>query len=863
MVIDAIAAGLALAPGRAGPRTLVVTAGPGAGKTYTIGELSRSLVAATRWTTADDLSWRQPYSVAAALLDVQLPSPTPAGFAATLTDAVETLCATEPHVLIVDDVHNADSGSLEFFCELAAAARDLPLVLLLVRRHLPVRDLLTRLVTNPWVRQWQLPPMDSADLDALTLQVVGGSPDEHVAEVVARSGGNPLHACVLLEELRRAGTLRVGAGAAGAAGTASVDPAAAATLSQTWHGTVRQQLSLLDERSRALVQTLAVWGRPASIDEVAELDGIAPSALVGPAQTAIDVGVLVIDGGGTLSLAHQVYGEVAIEGLAPSLRRVLHTSIARRPEDRGHHHMGAHHLLHTAAAGGGSAPLRTPELTLATALARSGQLTRSAEVARDGLASATDTATTVALHLVLLFTLLAQGKTTQVTELTAATLELGLDEATRAGMVDLQRYVAILGGTTVLPSTPGPTGDGATVSELVTEALRLFLAGHGTSGLALALEASRRETDADVFSGLTPPADIWPAVIALYVHGPAPAEALLDHATQRRSDRGATWMTAYHLFARAGIEMSSGRLDDATALLDAGVECAANEEMGWASPAEGTRALIDVYRGDSSQAALRLDRWSRSGVPDPCGLPVAGQARMLLLESQRKLRPAVAQSRLCWAGLVELGIMGWLPRLAVDSARIAVRAGASDFIETITEGLAALPRATPPGAQSAVSLALALCAGSPGRITEVAVASARTAHQLGDAVAEAEAWEEAACAAAAGGDKAAARHHARQALLITRGMGATGLSTRICSRLRPLGLRLDARTVRDRPLTGWDSLTRTEVTIAELVASGYNGAEIAEKLFISQRTVQTHVSHALRKLDLRTRVELAALVAAR
>ena len=94
-------------------------------------------------------------------------------------------------------------------------------------------------------------------------------------------------------------------------------------------------------------------------------------------------------------------------------------------------------------------------------------------------------------------------------------------------------------------------------------------------------------------------------------------------------------------------------------------------------------------------------------------------------------------------------------------------------------------------------------------------------------------------------------------------MSAQTATTRITSRLRPLGLRLDPTVMRERPRHGWESLTRTEVTVAELVAAGLSGAQIAERLFISTRTVQTHVSHALAKLGLRTRVELAAYVAGR
>ena len=136
-------------------------------------------------------------------------------------------------------------------------------------------------------------------------------------------------------------------------------------------------------------------------------------------------------------------------------------------------------------------------------------------------------------------------------------------------------------------------------------------------------------------------------------------------------------------------------------------------------------------------------------------------------------------------------------------------------------------------------------------------------HELGDIPAQAAALEEAACASALLGDKASARTSALRALTLTQGMSAQTATTRITSRLRPLGLRLDPTVMRERPRHGWESLTRTEVTVAELVAAGLSGAQIAERLFISTRTVQTHVSHALAKLGLRTRVELAAYVAGR
>jgi DNA-binding NarL/FixJ family response regulator len=53
-------------------------------------------------------------------------------------------------------------------------------------------------------------------------------------------------------------------------------------------------------------------------------------------------------------------------------------------------------------------------------------------------------------------------------------------------------------------------------------------------------------------------------------------------------------------------------------------------------------------------------------------------------------------------------------------------------------------------------------------------------------------------------------------------------------------------------------LTPRETEIAEMVAEGMRNREIAAKLVISQRTVETHVNHILRKLDLRSRTQIVA-----
>lgn len=69
------------------------------------------------------------------------------------------------------------------------------------------------------------------------------------------------------------------------------------------------------------------------------------------------------------------------------------------------------------------------------------------------------------------------------------------------------------------------------------------------------------------------------------------------------------------------------------------------------------------------------------------------------------------------------------------------------------------------------------------------------------------------------------------------------------------------RGARNRPSSGWASLTPTELGVAKLVAAGLNNPEIAAKLFMSRGTVKTHLSHIFAKLGLGNRTELATMAA--
>jgi DNA-binding CsgD family transcriptional regulator len=64
------------------------------------------------------------------------------------------------------------------------------------------------------------------------------------------------------------------------------------------------------------------------------------------------------------------------------------------------------------------------------------------------------------------------------------------------------------------------------------------------------------------------------------------------------------------------------------------------------------------------------------------------------------------------------------------------------------------------------------------------------------------------------------------------------------------------RGERKRPASGWASLTPAELDVVRLVKEGLANKEIATRLFVSPRTVQTHLTHAYTKLGLTSRVQL-------
>jgi len=130
-----------------------------------------------------------------------------------------------------------------------------------------------------------------------------------------------------------------------------------------------------------------------------------------------------------------------------------------------------------------------------------------------------------------------------------------------------------------------------------------------------------------------------------------------------------------------------------------------------------------------------------------------------------------------------------------------------------------------------------------------------------DPRARAGALEDAGLAWAADGRHDNALGRLRLAYDLYERLGNGAAMARVRAELRTAGVRLHHWKRASRPAFGWDSLTDTELRIADLVASGLSNRQVASQVFLSTHTVAFHLRHIFWKLGVASRVELARLAA--
>jgi len=267
-------------------------------------------------------------------------------------------------------------------------------------------------------------------------------------------------------------------------------------------------------------------------------------------------------------------------------------------------------------------------------------------------------------------------------------------------------------------------------------------------------------------------------------------------------------------------------------------------------------ALIAGHRDDRATAATKLGTLASM----PIGAQIIrnqfpGLALARALASERDGRPHQAFEVLAQMLDPERDFdvgdrFRWTPelvRLAVtvderDAAQAAAKLAAEDA-----------EREALPLRVAAASACRGLLAGDPGPLLEAAelYRAGRRVLDRGMAL------ENAAVLLAQHGQMAKARAAVAAAAEEYTRLGAAWDATRAEARMRPFGIRRGVRGPRGRPSFGWEALTPTELRVVFLVADGLSNPAIAAELFLSRRTVQTHMSHILGKLDVRSRAEVA------
>jgi DNA-binding CsgD family transcriptional regulator len=107
------------------------------------------------------------------------------------------------------------------------------------------------------------------------------------------------------------------------------------------------------------------------------------------------------------------------------------------------------------------------------------------------------------------------------------------------------------------------------------------------------------------------------------------------------------------------------------------------------------------------------------------------------------------------------------------------------------------------------------------------------------------------------------RRPLEEAVRLNSGTGAVHDTERVRHHLRDLGVRTSAPPRRAAAVSGWDSLTDSELKVVPLVAEGLTNRAVADRLYLSVHTVNTHLKHVFTKLGINTRVELTRLVVER
>jgi DNA-binding CsgD family transcriptional regulator len=198
--------------------------------------------------------------------------------------------------------------------------------------------------------------------------------------------------------------------------------------------------------------------------------------------------------------------------------------------------------------------------------------------------------------------------------------------------------------------------------------------------------------------------------------------------------------------------------------------------------------------------------------------------------------------------------------LLADAVRLAAQAGDLSTAEALAGHAATLAAELEIPHRQANAL---YCRGLLDRDAPRLMAAAGRYEDAGRPLSRAKALEAAAGHFLEAGDRDQARAAFTGAVDVYTSLGAASDVARLQAAFRAHGIRRGPHAKHRRARSGWDSLTETEIKIAAFVEEGLSNPEIAARLLLSRRTVATHVSHILKKLDVHSRIDIAREAALR
>jgi DNA-binding CsgD family transcriptional regulator len=808
------------------------------------------------------------------------------------------VASERPLVLLVDDAHWADTASLRFLAYLVPRLTELPaLVIAASRADEPAskRDLLERIRSDPVTRNVRPGPLGGEAVTAIARERLGTEPHEAFVEACrVATSGNPFLLKELLSALEEDGC----------SGSASDAEAVSGLGPRNVARSVALRLGRLLGGARGLAEAIAVLGERAELRHAAAMAGLNADVAQTTADALRAAGVLAP--GRPLEFAHPIV-RASIHSSIPSGQRSLaHAKAAELLQrDAAEPEAVAAHLLavdpradestaETLISAGESAFWRgAPELavryleraldeppsenrrsvamfTLGRAEASSGDPAATAHL-RTALELSEDPASRAQIAIELTAALVVADREREAVEMlegVVAQLQQHPDLALRveselltAAQLDPEtipiaekRMMAL--AQTVLQERP----EGDSLGErLILANLSFGAAASAVAPSQAVIDIARRAVESEEL----PDENTWITMgLGLLALAYADAfdtslerfEAAKDEA--RRSGAGLLYGLA--CCWRSNVAYRAGQLQEAEADARAAIEMGLSD---WGEVGCEVAFLVDVLleRGELDEAEEALaHRELLAELPQLVHTNFIIESRGRLRVAQRRPEEGLEELLQCGRNLEAAGarnpaLAAWRSRAALVHAQL----GDSDEARRLAGEEVELARAF--GAPRALGMSLrALGLVSEGEVALTLLGEAvEVLEESGAALERARALADFGAALRRDGQRREARDPLRRALDEARRCGAPVLAEHAENELRATGAR-----PRRLVLSGVDALTASERRIADMAAGGLSNKEIAQALFLTVRTVEMHLTGTYRKLDIRSRSELAGALGA-